>query len=129
MTQTKAHRGSGRRKMSVAQNLNTQQQKLGLNQGGQCLPSLERNTGIEPEINLHAAVLVQIKQIYCQKFISEQMAIEARMTANLIEKRGYQMLYGKEFLKTARGIAILSFQKDGYKAFGLFFKSELNNEI
>ena len=116
MTQTKAHRGSGR-KMSVAQNLN----------------SLERNTGIEPNDALipclHAAVLMRIQEIYCRGFISEELASEAKATADLIEKRGFQMLYRKEFLKIARAIAVLSFQKDGYKAFGLFFKSELDNEI
>jgi hypothetical protein len=57
------------------------------------------------------------------------MVAEAKVTADLIKKRGFQMLYRKEFLKTARAMAILSFQKDGYKAFGLFFKSELKNEI
>ena len=132
MTQTKAHRGTGR-KMSIAQNLNKQQRKLGLGKSNQCLPSLERNTGIEPNEtpipSLHAAVLMRIQQIYFHKFISEEMVAEAKATADLIEKRGFQMLYGKEFLKTARAMAILSFQKDGYKAFGLFFKSELNNEI
>ena len=130
MTQTKANRGSGRRKMSVAQNLNNQQKKLGLGKGDQCLPSLERNTGIEPETlidSLHAAVLMRIQQIYFQKFISEEMVAEAKATADLIEKRGFQMLYDKEFLKTARCMAVLSFQKDGYRAFGLFFKSELSN--
>lgn len=133
MTQTKAHRGSGRRKISVAQNLNKQQKKLGLGRGNQCLPSLERNTGIDPNEALisclHAAVLMRIQEIYCRGFISQELASEAKLTANLIEKRGFQMLYRKEFLKTAKGMAVLSFQKDGYKAFGLFFKSELNNEI
>lgn len=132
MTQTKAHRGSGR-KSSLAKKLNTQQRGLGLGRGNQCLPSLERNTGIEPNDPLipclHAAVLMRIQQIYFQKFISEEMVAEAKATADLIEKRGFQMLYRKEFLKTARAIAILSFQKDGYRAFGLYFKSELNNEI
>lgn len=132
-TQPKSHRGSGRRKMSVAQNLNNQQKKLGLGKGDQCLPSLERNTGIEPNEALipclHAAVLMRIQQIYFQKFISEEMVAEAKATADLIEKRGFQMLYRKEFLKTARAIAVLSFQKDGYRAFGLYFKSELSNEI
>jgi hypothetical protein len=130
MTQTKAHRGSGR-KMSVAQNLNKQQKKLGLGRGNQCLPSLERNTGIDPNEALipclHAAVLMRIQEIYYRGFISQELASEAKATADLIEKRGFQMLYRKEFLKTARAIAVLSFQKDGYKAFGLFFKSELNN--
>ena len=129
-TQPKSHRGSGRRKMSVAQNLNNQQKKLGLGKGDQCLPTLERNTGIEPETlvdSLHSAVLMRIQQIYFQKFISEEMALEARLTADLIEKRGSQMLCGKDFLKTARCMAVLSFQKDGYRAFGLFFKSELSN--
>jgi hypothetical protein len=132
MTQITSRRGSGR-KISLAQNLNKQQEKLGLGKSNQCLPSLERNTGIEPNEtsipSLHAAVLMRIQQIYFQKFISEEMVAEAKATADLIEKRGFQMLYGKEFLKTARAMAILSFQKDGYKAFGLFFKSELNNEI
>ncbi|MGA1256725.1 MAG: hypothetical protein ACO3YX_06880 [Candidatus Nanopelagicaceae bacterium] len=126
MTQT-AHRGSGRRKMSVAQNLNNQQRKLGLDDlDGQCLPSLDRNTGIEPDFNLHSAVVTQIKEIYRRKFISEEMALEARAIADSIEKYGRQMLH-KEFYKTTRAIAILSFQKTGYKAFGLYFKSELNN--
>lgn len=128
MTQTKANRGSGR-KNSLAKKLNTQQQGLGLGRGNQCLPSLERNTGIKPNDPLipclHTAVLMRIQQIYFQKFISEEMVAEAKA----IEKRGFQMLYDKEFLKTARAIAILSFQKDGYRAFGLYFKSELNNEI
>ena len=132
MTQTKANRGSGR-KNSLAKKLNTQQQGLGLGRGNQCLPSLERNTGIKPNDPLipclHAAVLMRIQQIYFQKFISEEMVAEAKATADLIEKRGFQMLYDKEFLKTARAIAILSFQKDGYRAFRLYFKSELNNEI
>ncbi len=129
MTQTKAHRGSGR-KMSIAQNLNKQQKKLGLlAKGNQCLPSLERNTDPNEALIpcLHAAVLMRIQEIYCRGFISQELADEAKATANLIEKRGFQMLYRKEFLKTARAMAILSFQKDGYKAFGLFFKSELNN--
>jgi hypothetical protein len=132
MTQTKAHRGSGR-KMSIARNLNEQQRNLGLGKSNQCLPSPERNTGIDPNEALipclHAAVLMRIQQIYFQKFISEEMVAEAKVTADLIKKRGFQMLYRKEFLKTARAMAILSFQKDGYKAFGLFFKSELKNEI
>lgn len=127
MTQTKAHRGSVR-KMSVAE-LNKQQRKLGLGRGDQCLPSLERNTDPNEALIpcLHAAVLMRIQEIYCQGFISQELASEAKATANLIEKRGFH--YRKEFLKTARAMAILSFQKDGYKAFGLFFKSELNNEI
>ena len=132
MTQTKAHRGSGR-KMSIARNLNKQQRNLGLGKSNQCLPSPERNTGIDPNEALipclHAAVLMRIQEIYCRGFISQFLASEAKATANLIEKRGFQMLYRKEFLKTARAMAILSFQKDGYKAFGLFFKSELKNEI
>lgn len=130
MPQTKANRGSGRKK-SVAQNLNIQQRKLGLGKTDQCLPTLERNTGIDPNESLipclHAAVLMRIQQIYFQKFISEEMVAEAKATADLIQERGFQMLYRKEFLKTARAIAILSFQKDGYTAFGLSFKSELNN--
>ena len=132
MTQITSRRGSGR-KMSIAQNLNKQQRKLGLSKSQQCLPSIEPNTGIEPNEtpipSLHAAVLMRIQEIYCRGFISQELASEAKATADLIEKRGFQMLYGKEFLKTARAMAILSFQKDGYKAFGLFFKSELNNEI
>ena len=131
MTQTKAHRGTGR-KMSIARNLNKQQRNLGLGKSNQCLPSPERNTGIDNEALipcLHAAVLMRIQQIYFQKFISEEMVAEAKVTADLIKKRGFQMLYRKEFLKTARAMAILSFREDGYKAFGLFFKSELNNEI
>jgi len=130
MTQTKANRGSGRKK-SVAQNLNIQQTKLGLGKTDQCLPTLERNTGIDPNEAvipcLRAAVLIRIQEIYCRGFITEELAAEAKATADLIEKRGLQMLYRKEFLKTARAIAILSFQKDGYTAFGLSFKSELNN--
>jgi hypothetical protein len=130
MTQTKANRGSGRKK-SVAQNLNIQQTKLGLGKTDQCLPTLERNTGIDPNEAvipcLRAAVLIRIQEIYCRGFITEELAAEAKATADLIEKRGLQMLYRKEFLKTARAIAILSFQKDGYTAFGLYFKSQLNN--
>jgi len=128
MTQITSHRGSVR-KMSVAENLNKQQRKLGLGRGDQCLPSLERNTDPNEALIpcLHAAVLMRIQEIYCQGFISQELASEAKATANLIEKRGFH--YRKEFLKTARAMAILSFQKDGYKAFGLFFKSELNNEI
>ena len=130
MTQTKAHRGSGR-KMSVAQNLNIQQRKLGLGKTDQCLPSLERNTGIEPNEALipclRAAVLIRIQEIHCRGFVCEDLAAEAKATADLIQDRGFQMLYRKEFLKTARAIAVLSFQKDGYTAFGLYFKSELNN--
>ena len=132
MTQTKAHRGSGR-KMSIAKNLNKQQRELGLGKSNQCLPSPERNTGIDPNEALipclHAAVLMRIQEIYCRGFISEEMVAEAKVTADLIKRRGLQMLYRKEFLKTARAMAILSFREDGYKAFGLFFKSELNNEI
>jgi hypothetical protein len=131
MTQTKAHRGSVR-KMSIAQNLNKQQKNLGLGKGNQCLPSLERNTDPNEALIpcLHAAVLMRIQEIYCRGgFISQELADEAKATAKLIEKRGFQMLYRKEFLKTARAIAALSFQKDGYRAFGLYFKSELNNEI
>ena len=132
MTQTKAHRGTGR-KMSIARNLNKQQRNLGLGKSNQCLPSPERNTGIDPNEALipclHAAVLMRIQEIYCRGFISQELALEAKVTADLIKKRGFQMLYRKEFLKTARAMAILSFREDGYKAFGLFFKSELNNEI
>ena len=129
MTQTKAHRTG--RKMSIAKDLNKQQRKLGLGKSNQCLPSLER-TGIDPNEALipclHAAVLMRIQEIYERGFISQELADEAKATAKLIEKRGPQMLYRKEFLKTARAMAVLSFQKDGCKAFGLFFKSELSNE-
>ena len=131
MTQTKAHRGTGR-KMSIARNLNKQQRNLGLGKSNQCLPSPERNTGDPNDALipcLHAAVLMRIQEIYCRGFISEEMVAEAKVTADLIKRRGFQMLYRKEFLKTARAMAILSFREDGYKAFGLFFKSELNNEI
>ncbi len=130
MTQTKANRVSGRKK-SVAQNLNIQQRKLGLGKTDQCLPTLERNTGIDPNEALipclRAAVLIRIQEIYCRGFITQELAAEAKATADLIQERGFQMLYRKDFLRTARAIAILSFQKDGYTAFGLSFKSELNN--
>ena len=127
MTQTKAHRTG--RKMSIAKDLDKQQRKLGLGKSNQCLPSLER-TGIDPNEALipclHAAVLMRIQEIYERGFISQELADKAKATAKLIEKRGPQMLYRKEFLKTAK--QYLSFQKDGCKAFGLFFKSELSNE-
>jgi hypothetical protein len=130
MTQTKANRVSGRKK-SVAQNLNIQQRKLGLGKTDQCLPTLERNTGIDPNEALipclRAAVLIRIQEIYCRGFITQELAAEAKATADLIQERGFQMLYRKDFLRTARAIAVLSFQKDGYTAFGLSFKSELNN--
>ena len=108
MTQTKAHRGTGR-KMSIARNLNKQQRNLGLGKSNQCLPSPERNTGIDNEALipcLHAAVLMRIQEIYCRGFISQELALEAKVTADLIKKRGFQMLYRKEFLKTARAMEI-----------------------
>lgn len=130
MTCTASGRGSGRRKKSATQILNTQQKQLGLGNGSQCLPDVERNTGIETEdriSNLKAAVLMRIQSIKLQGFINEEMATEAKATADLIEKYGKPMLYGKYFIKTAWAIAILSFQKDGYKAFGFNFKSELKS--
>lgn len=129
MTQKTAHRGSGRRKMSIAAQLDKQQRQLGLGKSDQCLPSLDRNTGIEPDKipNLKAAVFMRIQQINFQQFISEEMATQAKATADLVEKQGIGMLYGNKFSKTAWAIAVLSFQKGGYTAYGLHFESRLNN--
>jgi hypothetical protein len=129
MTQKTAHRGSGRRKMSVASELNKQQRQLGLGKSNQCFPSLERNTGIEPDKipSLKAAVFMRLQQINFQQFISEEMATQAKATADLVEKQGMGMLYGNKFSKTAWAIAVLSFQKGGYTAYGLHFESRLNN--
>lgn len=123
-----ARRGSGR-KNSVEQNLNRQQKQLGLSNNNQCLPSLERNTGLEDDKipSLRAAVLMRIQTIKLQGFISEEMATEAEAIAEMIERCGAVMLYGKYFIKTAWCIAVLSFQKEGYTAFGLHFKSELKS--
>jgi hypothetical protein len=131
MTQKTAHRGSGRRKMSVASELNKQQRQLGLGKSNQCFPSLDRNTGIEPDKipSLKAAVFMRLQQINFQQFISEEMATDAKATADLIEKQGMGMLYGKNFSKTAWAIAVLSFQKGGYTAYGLHFESRLKDVI
>ena len=125
-TTSRRGRGSGRK--SVVKILDRKQKELGLGNGDQCLPSSERNTGIEPDDRIpdvRAAVLTRIQQIKLQGFISEEMATEARATAGLIEKYGVAMLYGKYFIKTAWALAVLSFDREGYKAFGIEFKSEL----
>ena len=129
MTQKNAHRGSGRKKMSIAAQLDKQQRQLGLGKSDQCLPSLDRNTGIEPDKipSLKAAVFMRIQQINFQQFISEEMAADAKATADLVEKQGIGMLYRSNFSKTAWAIAVLSFQKGGYTAYGLHFESRLNN--
>ena len=126
---TKSHRGSGRRKITVATQLNNQQRQLGLGKSDQCFPSLDRNTGIEPDRipSLKAAVFMRIQQINFQQFISEEMAADAKATADLVEKQGMGMLYGNKFSKTAWAIAVLSFQKGGYTAYGFHFESRLNN--
>lgn len=131
MTTKTAQRGSGRRTKSVDKSLNTRQKQLGLGNADQCLPTLNRNTGIEPEDrlpNLKAAVLMRIQAIHAQSYISEEMAAEAKNTAEIIEKYGVAMLYGKYFIQTAWAIAILSFQKEGFTAFGFSFKSELKGD-
>lgn len=129
--QKTAHRGSGRKKMSVASELNKQQRQLGLGKSDQCLPSLDRNTGIEPDKipSLKAAVFMRIQQINFQQFISEEMATNAKAIAGLVEKQGMGMLYGNKFSKTAWAIAVLSFQKGGYTAYGLHFESRLKDAI
>lgn len=129
MTQKNAHRGSGRKKMSIAAQLDKQQRQLGLGKSDQCLPSLDRNTGIEPDKipSLKAAVFMRIQQINFQQFISEEMDTQAKVIADLIEKQGTGMLYADRFSKTAWAIAVLSFQKGGYTAYGLHFESRLNN--
>lgn len=125
---TKYHRGSGRRKMSIASEINKQQRQLGLGKSDQCFPTLDRNTGIEPDRipSLKAAVFMRIQQISFQQFISEEMATQAKATADLVEKQGMGMLYRSNFSKTAWAIAVLSFQKGGYTAYGLHFESRLN---
>ena len=127
MTQSKSHRGSGRK--TLAQQLNQVQKNLGLSNGDQCLPDTERNTGIEEDRtpNLNAAVQMRIQSIKRQGIISEEMATKAKITADMINKYGVAMLYGKYFIESAWAIAVLSFQPKGYEVFGLHFKSELKN--
>ncbi len=120
----KSHRGSGRRQSAV-QELNKQQNKLGLGKNQkQCLPNLLKDTDINEYIipSLKSAVFMRTEEIKLCGFITEEQALKARFTASLIEKHGAQMLYGKSFLETARTIAVLAFQPGGYTAFGLHFE-------
>lgn len=118
------HRGSGR---STTQELNRQQNKLGLGRNKQCLPTLLKDADINEYIipSLKAAVFMRIQEIKLNGFITEDQALQAKATASLIEQRGMQMLYGKQFIETAKSIAVLAFQSGGYVAFGLHFQESL----
>lgn len=119
------HRGSGR---SVVQELNRRQDKLGLSRNQkQCLPTLLKDADINEYIipSLKAAVFMRIQEIKLNGFIDEHQALKAKATASLIEQRGTQMLYGKQFIETAKSIAVLAFQSGGYMAFGLHFQESL----
>ena len=120
-----SHRGSGRK--SVVSVLNKRQKQLGLGNDSQCLPSSERNTGIEDEIltSLRAAVLLKIQFIHEIGFISEEMTQEAKEIAQTIESLGIAALYRTRFIKCAMAIAILSFQSGGYTAYGMHFEEVL----
>lgn len=119
------HRGSGR---SVVQELKRRQNKLGLGKNQkQCLPTLLKDADINEYIipSLKAAVFMRIQEIKLNGFITEDQALKAKSTASLIEKHGTQMLYGKQFIETAKSIAILAFQSGGYTVFGLHFQESL----
>lgn len=119
------HRGSGR---SVVQELNRRQDKLGLSRNQkQCLPTLLKDADINEYIipSLKAAVFMRIQEIKLNGFIDEHQALKAKATGSLIEQRGMQMLYGKQFIETAKSIAVLAFQSGGYMAFGLHFQESL----
>jgi hypothetical protein len=119
------HRGSGR---SVVQELNRQQNKLGLGRNRkQCLPTLLKNADINEYIipSLKAAVFMRTEEIKFNGFITEYQVLQAKATASLIEQHGTQMLYGKQFIKTAKAIAVLAFQPGGYTVFGLHFQELL----
>lgn len=124
--QIKSKRGSGRRFVSVREQLSDRQHSLGLGRRKQCLPDVKRNSGIDPDeslLYLHSAVLSFIKEIY-QKGISDEIAQQAKAIKPLIETQSFHSL---DFWPVARAIAVLSFQKNGYQAYGMYFKSELDN--
>lgn len=119
------HRGSGR---STTQELNRQQRKLGLSRNQkQCLPTLLKDADINEYIipSLKAAVFMRTQEIKLNGFITEDQALQAKATASLIEQHGTQMLYGKQFIETAKSIAVLAFQPGGYTVFGLHFQESL----
>lgn len=119
------HRGSGR---STTQELNRQQRKLGLGRNQkQCLPTLLKDADINEYIipSLKAAVFMRTQEIKLNGFITEDQALKAKATASLIKQHGTQMLYGKQFIETAKSIAVLAFQPGGYTVFGLHFQESL----